>query len=73
MPRCCAVVNDPDDQSAVLAHCEIHATDEAAGVAAARDAVVAAYRAVNPGQEPPEAKTFTLPGRLTHTMVELGD
>jgi hypothetical protein len=72
MPRCCAVINDPSNTSNVLVHCEVHAPDEATGLAAARDAAHAAYGAVHPGQEPPTANVFTLPGRLTHTTVELG-
>jgi hypothetical protein len=66
-------MNDPNNPSVALVHCEIDHDDEAAGLAAAREAAKAAYRAVNPGKQPPATREFTLPGRLTHTMVELGN
>jgi hypothetical protein len=52
--------------------------DEAAGRRAASEAAKAAYRSAYATDEKdrPEPKTFTLPGALTHTVVEvlfLGD
>jgi hypothetical protein len=77
MPRCCATIIDPKDKTKAVVHCEVDHPDEAAGKRAASEAAQAAYRSAYPADEKnPEPKTFTLPGALTHTVVEvlfLGD
>jgi hypothetical protein len=78
MPRCCATIIDPKDNSKALVHCEVDHPDEAAGKRAASDAAKAAYKSAHATGEKdrPEPKTFTLPGSLTHAVVDvrfLGD
>ncbi len=73
MPRCCCQINDPAT-GAPLIYCEIDTVDAAAGQAAAVAAAEAAYAAANGGAAPPAGSTttFTLPGKLTHTTIDLG-
>ena len=72
MPRCCATIIDPKDTTKAVVHCEVDHPDEAAGKQAASEAAQAAYRSAYPTEKDrPEPKTFTLPGALTHTVVEI--
>ena len=73
MPRCCCQISDPATGAPVI-YCEIDTVDEAAGLAAAEAAAQAAYAAANGGAAAPAAGTssFTLPGKLTHTTIDLG-
>jgi hypothetical protein len=78
MPRCCATIVDPKDTSKPLVHVEVDHPDEAAGKRAASEAAKAAYKSAHATDEHdrPEPRTFTLPGALTHTVVDvrfLGD
>jgi hypothetical protein len=74
MPRCCATIIDPKDKTKAVVHCEVDHPDEAAGKRAASEAAKAAYRSAyrtEKDRPEPEPKTFTLPGALTHTVVEV--
>jgi hypothetical protein len=78
MARCCATIIDPNEASRALVHCEVDHPDEAAGKRAASDAAKAAYKSAHAKDEHdrPEPKTYTLPGTITHAIVEvrfLGD
>lgn len=71
MPRCCATIVDPQNKTKVLVHCEVDHDDEAAGKRAAKEAAEAAYGKAHPGQQQPDVKSFTLPGLIAHTTVDL--